>query len=252
MPRSLPQVLLPRPRDIDPLLTELVAQQRGGDHAVRILDAGCGRMWTWDLEGIPMHLTGVDEDADALRLRVDERGDLDEWIVGDLRTVALKKQSYDVVHSAYVLEHIKGAEQVLDRMLYALRPGGLMVLRMPDGDSVYSFITRLAPHRLHVTYKRRIRRKPLAGTPGHGPYPVVYDDVVSLRGALAWAEQHGLEVIALYGDNSHLRFFGRAAKFVDLGLRCIAALSFGRLTARYSNLILALRKAAPRPTEVAQ
>jgi len=212
------------------------------DGPVRILDAGCGRRWTWDLEGIPHHLTGVDADADALRLRIEERHDLDEAIVGDLRTVPLPSAAYDVVHSAFVLEHVRGAEIVLEHMLASLRPGGLMVVKIPDGRSVYGFLARRTPHRLHVLYKRKIRRKPLAGTPGHGPHPVVYDPIVSRVGILAWARKHDLELLALVGDNSHLTFFGRLAPVVDLGLRGLAALSFGYLTARYANLAFVFLK----------
>jgi SAM-dependent methyltransferase len=228
---------------VDPHLTRIVRRQLG-DGPVRILDAGCGRMWTWNLDGIRYHLTGVDVDADALRLRVTERGDLDEAIVGDLRTVPLPAAAYDIVHSAFVLEHVRGAEIVLDRMLASLRPGGLMVLKIPDGRSAYGFLARRTPHRLHVLYKRKIRHRPLAGTPGHGPYPVVYDAIISGPGILAWARKHDLEVLTIVGENGHLDFFGRLAPAVDLGLRGVATLSFGHLTARYANLAFAFRKRA--------
>ena len=66
---------------------------------LRVLDAGCGRMWNWDLGDVDMHLTGIDEDAEALRLRVEVKKDLDEAIVGDLRTVPLDDEAYDLVHS---------------------------------------------------------------------------------------------------------------------------------------------------------
>ncbi|MFI5044546.1 MAG: class I SAM-dependent methyltransferase [Acidimicrobiales bacterium] len=209
---------------------------------LRVLDAGCGRMWNWDLGDVDMHLTGIDEDAEALRLRVEVKKDLDEAIVGDLRTVPLDDEAYDLVHSAYVLEHVSGAELVLDRMLAALRPGGLMVIKVPDGDSVYGWITRMTPHWVHVKYKRWIRRKKLAGTPGHGPYPVVYDDVICRRGITEWGERHGLELVDLSGENSHIEFFGPFKRVADLGLRAVAALSFGRLTARYSNLDVIFQK----------
>lgn len=82
-------------------------------------------------------------------------------------------------------------------------------MKIPDGNSVYGFITRRTPHRLHVTYKRKIRKKKLAGTPGHGTHPVVYDSVVSMSGLQRWAEDEGMETIDLFGDNSHTQFFGR-------------------------------------------
>jgi len=227
--------------DVDPHLTQVV-KGRLGEGPVKILDAGCGRMWTWDLQGLPYHLTGIDEDADALRLRVEERKDLDEAIVGDLRTVPLLEAAYDVVHSAFVLEHVHGAELVLERMLTSLRPGGVMVVKIPDGNSVYGFLTRRTPHKWHVIYKRKIRRKPLAGTPGHGPYPVVYDAVISRDGLLDWAKARDLELLSLVGENGHLDFFGKLAPVVNLGLRGLAMLSFGHLTARYTNLAFVFRK----------
>ena len=242
MKTSHRDVVVAAPNELDAMLTDIVRHRLGGPDCLRILDAGCGRMWTWDLQGMPFHLTGLDSDADALRLRVEQRGDLDEWLAGDLRTVPLPPGHFDLVYSAYVLEHVDGAELVLDRMFDTLRPDGLMVIKIPDGDSVYGFLTRITPHQVHVLYKRWIRRKPLAGTPGHGPYPVVYDDVISLDGITAWASAHDLEVIATYGDNSHLQFFGRLAPVIDVGLRLIASLSFGRLTARYSNLAVVMAK----------
>src|SRR5688572_8212032 len=120
---------------LDDLLTKTVRANLTLSKPAEILDAGCGRMWTWDLANVPYRLTGVDSDEVALRLRVENVGDLDEWIVGDLRTVNMPPDRYDIVHCAYVLEHVEGAELVLDRLLDTLRPGGLMVLRVPDRDS---------------------------------------------------------------------------------------------------------------------
>ncbi|HLR83391.1 MAG TPA: class I SAM-dependent methyltransferase, partial [Nocardioidaceae bacterium] len=183
---------------LDPLLTHTVEQYLADGQPLNVLDAGCGRMWTWDLGGLKFRLTGIDTDEDALRLRVEQRGDLDEWVADDLRTVELEDGAYDLVHSAYVLEHVDGAELVLERMAEATRPGGLMVVRIPDRGSVYSFLTRLAPHGLHVLYKRHIRKRPNAGKPGYGPYPVVYDSVVSLPGITEWAHARGVDVVAVY------------------------------------------------------
>jgi hypothetical protein len=51
---------------------------------LEILEAGCGRSWPLELAGIDYRLTGIDLDAEALRLRVKSVGDLHEAIVGDL------------------------------------------------------------------------------------------------------------------------------------------------------------------------
>lgn len=227
---------------LDDLLAFEVWVRFADRQPLSILDAGCGRMWTWDLRGLDFRLTGVDADADALELRLRNKRDLDDYVIGDLRTTDMGQGRYDIVYSAYALEHVRGADKALDRMCEALAPGGLMIVKVPDRNSVYAFLTRCAPHSLHIWYKKVIRRKPLAGTPGHGPYPVVYDEIVQLRGLLEWAGYHRLRLVTIYGDNSHLEFFGKLAWLVDAGLRLLSLLSLRKLTARYSNLAFVFEK----------
>lgn len=192
---------------------------------IRILEAGCGRQWSLDLAGVSFHITGIDLNADAMRMRIAETGDLDTAIVGDLRVTSLPAGSYDIVFSSFVLEHIAGAEQVLDRLIPAIRPGGLLLLRIPDRDSVYGFITRHSPYWLRVQYKRRIKGAKRAGTAGRGPFPPVYDRVVSWRGITAYCRKHNLEIVDAYSSNFYLHSLGRFAGVADRGLRSVARCS---------------------------
>lgn len=222
-----------------------LARDEDGERQLLILEAGCGRQWTLgdiDVDGIEAHITGVDLNEKSLRMRIDEMGDLHEAIVGDLRAVPLKNEHFHVVFCSWVLEHIDGAEKVLDRLVASLRPGGYLLVRIPDRDSVYGFLTRIAPFRAHVAYKRHVRGRANAGKPGFGPFPTVYDRVVSFRGMGDYCARRHLDVLAVYSSNFHLDHFGRYARVVDIGLRGIAALSFGRLTARHSNLTFVIRK----------
>ena len=118
----------------------------------------------------------------------------------------------------------------------AVRPGGRLVVRVPDGDSVFGFLVKHSPHRMHIWYKRYIERKPNAGKPGYAPYPTVYDDVVSAAGLQKWADRHGYRVVEAYATNFYLRVFGVLAKPVEYILRGIAAISRGRLTAAHNNI----------------
>ena len=187
-------------------------------------------------------MTGIDLDEKALAYRRDEVGDLDEAIVGDLREVDLKEGFYDVVFSAFVLEHISGAKSVLDRMVDAVKPGGLLVLRVPDGNAVYGFLARLLPFWTHVLYKRITLRDRLAGKPGHPPYRVVYDDLVSREGFREYAGAHGLTLVDELGTNPHIDRLGRLGPLAMLVQRLIAKLSFGRLAGTHANLTLIMRK----------
>lgn len=204
---------------------------------LRILEAGCGRHWGLKLT-IPYTLTGIDLDREALAARTD----LDRAIVGDLTTAEFPAGSFDVVYCAFVLEHVKGAEQVLERFLRWLAPGGLLVIKVPDRDSAYGFLTRLTPLWVHVLVYRWLFGYREAGTPGHGPYPTAYDAVISERGLARFCTAHGLiatQLGRLCSYSSH--------RLVKAGAFLISALSAGRLAWRHNNLLLVARAPGVEP-----
>lgn len=212
------------------------------DGPLTILEAGCGREWPLDLSGVDYRLVGVDLDGAALDHRMQVVGDLDESIVGDLLEVDLPEQGYDVIFNSFVLEHVPGAEQLLDRFIRWLKPGGLLLLRIPDGRTVYGLLARHLPFGLHVTYHRHVRGNPSAGQPGHAPYPTYYDSVVSRQGILDYAQSHGLRVLEEFGTNFHVRSFGRLAGVVTVGLLAVEASTGRRYGARHQNLGYVIEK----------
>ncbi len=84
---------------------------------LNILEAGCGTRWALDLEGVDYTLMGVDIDKNALDIRKNNQRDLDIAIIGDLCNVRLRDNEYDVIYSSYVLEHVNGAEGVLENFM---------------------------------------------------------------------------------------------------------------------------------------
>jgi len=216
------------------------------DQTIRILEAGCGRRWSLDLTGVRFSLTGVDINPDCMKAR----SDLDCQIVGDLRSVELDPGYYDVAFSSFVLEHIDGAEEVLKRLIAALKPGGFLLLRIPDRDSAYGFMARHSPHRLHVLFKRYIQGNRNAGKPGHGPFPVAYDPVVSWHGIVDFCNLHGLEITDALSSDFYVRSLGAYSMPARLALRLVALLSMGRFTDAYINMAIVVRK--PLRSEILQ
>ena len=198
---------------------------------LRILEAGCGRTWAHRLS-VPYVLTGLDLDPDALAARTD----LHHAIVGDLRTAEFAPHSFDVIYNAFVLEHVRGAREVLERFLGWLAPGGMLILKVPDRDSAYGFLTRLTPFWAHVMIYRHMLGYPQAGTPGHGPYRTYYDKVVSERGLREFCLGNGMNAPELYRLCSYesQRSMRTAAFLTSL-------LSGGRLPWRHNNLLLIAR-----------
>src|SRR6266581_2431470 len=208
---------------------------------VRILEAGCGRKWPLDLKGIEHTLTGLDIDKAALDIRKNVTRDLDHTIHGDLRYADLGAGQFDLIYSSYVLEHIKEAEAVLQNCSKWLRKGGLLILLIPDADSVRGFITRITPHWFHVLYYRYVLRLPNAGKPGYGPYVTYYAPVVSRRGIREFCEKHHFKISEERGSRSYLGQ-GVVAVLSRALTRVIAWLSLGRLKDNHADLMYILKK----------
>lgn len=214
--------------------------------ALKILEAGCGREWILDLDPVPYSLTGVDLDADALNHRQTSVKDLDKGIVGDLRSVELENNEYDIIFNAYVLEHIKQAESVLENFQQWLKPDGLLILQFPDRNSVYGFLTRFTPHWIHVLYVRYLSpwKNEDAGSAGHGPYPTFHEPVVSRDGIQEFCRKNNLSIEAEYGSNRYIaESSGIKALLIQSIVRLVRIMSFGSLEDRYNNLLYVVRKA---------
>lgn len=214
----------------------------GDERPVEILEAGCGSRWAVDLGDLDYRLTGVDVDEDALRLRQNVRKDLDMAIVGDLRTVELEDERYDIIYCSNVIEHVDGAERVMENIVRWTRPEGIIVLIMPNGSSVKGYLTKILPHWIHVLYVRYIQGLREAGKPGHGPYPTYYDPIVSFEGVRNFCRRKGLEIVACYSAGH-----GRGGNLIVRSLinavqGAVHLASGGRLTKRDHDLFFVIRK----------
>ena len=224
-------------RVLNEIIEAYIRRQSSPTEELKILEAGCGRRWPIDLQGIRYHLTGIDIDEHALDVRKNERKDLDEAILGDVRSADLSASTYDIIYSSYVLEHIKGAEAVLENFVKWLKPGGLVILKFPDRDSVYGFLTRITPFWFHVVYKRYLMGKHNAGKPGFGPYPTFHDKVIGRKRFLEFVRDNDLNILEEYG-------FGTLPALQSLFTKLVTLVSFGSLSSKHMNLMYILEKRA--------
>ena len=224
------------------LLCNYIKERFSNEGTLNILEAGCGQKWSLDLKGLRYMLTGVDLDRESLQLRKEQKGDLHKMILGDLRTISLKENEYDIIYNSFVLEHIEGAGILLDNFLKWLRPGGIIVLKIPDRDSVFGFLARLTPFSLHVFYKRYVEKKPNAGRSGYDPFPTVYEKVVSRKGIHRYCDKHGLAIMLEFGMNWYLKSFGKLSVFLRIFTKIIELVSLGTLKSDHDNLIFVLQK----------
>jgi SAM-dependent methyltransferase len=207
---------------------------------LEILEAGCGPRWYLDIGDGGHVLTGIDLDPEALRVRRDETKDLHEAVVGDLRTADFGHRTFDVIFSSFVLEHVPGAQQVLENFNRWVKPGGLIIIMIPDPYSAHGFTARMTPHWIHLLYYRLIRGQKNAGKPGYGPYPVTYDKAVSREGIRAFCAENGLVLAAEYGMLADTL----KNRLVQAYMKTLQVLSLGRLSSDHSDIIFIIRKPA--------
>jgi Methyltransferase domain len=212
---------------------------------VMILQAGCTTAdgdpgaGAWRAADAGMVVSLIDDDQPVTRAAVSMYQSLAECVQSDLRTVPLPQRSQDIVVCPLLLQRIEHAELVLDRLVTAIKPGGLLLLRFRDRDSAAGFLDRVLP----VVARRAIWRKRHPGQPG--PYPAVYERLSSARGVQAYALMRGL-VIAERQPLGGLAG-AMAGPFGFLAAqKLIARLSRGRLTDAHEDLLYVLRKPESR------
>ena len=215
------------------------AAQRPGQ-PLALLQAGCatigddldtGRLRAADC-ALAVRL--IDDDNPAVRATVIAHRELRRCTLSDLRIAPLVPRSIDIVHCGRLLERISHAELVLDRLVDALKPGGLLLLNTGDRDCAAGFLDRVLPRSLRTLNWRS--EKP--GEPG--PYPAVYERLVSERGIESYVLRRGL-VIAQRQALSQLAGGGRVTPLLLAG-RIVSRLSRGRLTSAHDELRYVIRK----------
>ena len=214
-------------------------------HQITILQAGCttadGDLGVGVLReaGADIAVSLIDDDQPVTRAALGADESLAGCVLGDLRTVPLPPRSHDIVLCTLLLQRIDHAELVLDRLVAAIRPGGLLLLRFSDRDSSGGFLDRVLP----LAARTALWRKRRPGRPG--PYPAVYERLSSVRGVQAYALMRELVIAerqalgGLAGALAEPRGFLAAQKLA-------AGLSRGRLTAAHEELLYVLRKPEDR------
>lgn len=208
-----------------------------------ILEAGCGRKWELDLETTNFEITGVDLDAHALEHRRSVTQDLDVGIVGSIcDSDIVPSQHFDVVYSAYVLEHIDGALIALENFVEWVRPGGLIVMWLPNRNSVYGWTARHTPYRVHVWVYRYLFGDRNAGKPGFSPYPTYHDPVLSPDSLRDFCRTHDCALKELFAVDVFSGRVGARNTAIRMGMRMVSLFSRGRLSNRQVDLGIVMRK----------
>jgi SAM-dependent methyltransferase len=110
------------------------------------LGAGAGSMARWmaDEVGPTGTVTAVDRDTSQLQPLRERPGV--SVVEDDLTTMSFAVDSFDVIHSRSVLMHIDAADDVVARLVPALRPGGVVLFEEADGAPALTVVDPPVPY----------------------------------------------------------------------------------------------------------
>jgi SAM-dependent methyltransferase len=208
------------------------------DRAISILQVGCTTAGSeLDLaavraSGADLVVSQADDDCPAARDAAESRPELRSATLADLRQLPLTPRSLDIVQCSMLLHRIGNAELVLSRLVGALRPGGLLLLRTADRLSAMGALDRMLPQFARVMAWRLA----MPGQPG--PFPARYEPIASARGVEAFVGRHGL-VIA---HRQARRAVSERIAVAAVARTLVRWLSGGRFTSSHDELHYVIRK----------
>jgi SAM-dependent methyltransferase len=188
-------------------------------------------------DGFKISVTAVDADHPLARRALrDAATGYDDVIVGDLRTVPIRQRGYDIVYCAGLLERVEHVELVLDRLVSALKPGGLLLIRVRDRYTAAALLDRLLPGPARKALWSRLR----PGTPG--PFPAVYEKAVCDAGIASYTLLRGLVIAARGTELTLPPQPARLSSSVRITCAAISRLTRGRFGDSHDELLYVIRR----------
>jgi SAM-dependent methyltransferase len=204
------------------------------------LEAGCGSASHLRLDGVE-RLVGIDISPAQL----ERNGALDERVLGDLESHRFPPASFDLIVAWDVLEHLDRPVLALENLVDAARPGGLVILAVPNLQSVKGLVAKFTPHWVHTAVQQGVYPDWPRDVEDVGPFPTKLRRAITVGRLVRWAEARGLRVREAVVYESHFQrrlrqrchLQGRAWALLR---RAVAAVSARRVTASGTDLLVVL------------
>lgn len=128
----------------------------------RVLDAGCGSDAPFSRR--------LSEDAEAVGIDLCRTLPPDLQVVcGDLGRLPFRDNTFSLVFSRSVFEHLTEPDQVMEEIRRTLKPGGCCVILTPNRYDYSSVVAQLTPQRFHAWFVNRVY-----GSRTYDTFPTVY------------------------------------------------------------------------------
>jgi SAM-dependent methyltransferase len=209
-----------------------------GERAPRILHLGCGwdRSGTTNLLPSESQIVGVDLDREAC-----VRYPRDAWLA-DAGHLPFPDDSFDLVCSEYLIEHLEHPADVMTELARVLRSEGRAILLTPSRWSYKSVAASMTPHAFHELVASKLRPD---GREAADVYPTHYK-MNSRTDIHQYAAMHGFTVERVVHINNGPTWFRRLPGLFEVGLAYHWLLDrSSRLQELRCGLVVDLRKREP-------
>ena len=178
------------------LFSQKISSYIKKDFCVLDLGAGAGIIPQMNFRGKAARVCGIDPDQ-----RVLENPYLDEAIIGFGESVPYSENSFDMVFSTNVLEHLPEPEKVFNEVHRVLKPGGLFLFKTPNKWHYVALIARITPHWFHELINR------LRGRDESDTFPTLYkaNTPLAIRQFAEKTEFHVKELRLTEGRPEYMR-----------------------------------------------
>lgn len=145
----------------------LVRQYLTPQSRVLNLGAGDGDGTRWGIrKGEAAEIVGADIDEG-----VKKNTQIDRWVLMEGDRLPFADQSFDLVFSDFVVEHVEKPDIFLSEVYRVLKPGGAYVFRTPNKYHYVALIARATPHWVHLKIANRLRG---LSAEAYDPFPTYY------------------------------------------------------------------------------
>jgi len=190
-------------QDVIAHIQQQLDQLKAERGTLRVLEAGCGSASVLRF-GDDDWMAGIDISEEQLARNTR----LNEAILGDICAYELEDEGFDVIVCWNVLEHLDKPDLAVLNFARALKPGGLLLLALPNVYSFQGAVVRFSPHWFHVWFVRNIFGRTWAGRDGKGPFPTFLRRSASPLSMARFPERSALKLSwsLLYEGNQQTRF----------------------------------------------
>lgn len=168
---------------------------------VRILDVGAGRSPTLAPADRPAGSRYVAVDVSAEELAAAPPEAFDRAVVADITRPLDLGETFDLVLSWQVLEHVASIGDALRCMHAVTSPGGTLLAQLSGSRAVFAIVSRAVPHRVRVRAMRR-----LLDSPAEEKFPTHYDGCHPAALERHLQRWESFELVAFYRGAGYFAF----------------------------------------------